>query len=125
MPGAPRQRWYCSVFFRWKTRLGGGAMAQAALAAGLRPAGRSFSPIPSSSSTNRSMIAGRSLARPAATMNDASAALVCSALPPRMSSTTATRRSVGSDGSVRALRSSSDPSKVRAKRNISSWMSPR
>jgi hypothetical protein len=39
MPGAPRQRWYCSVSLRWKRRLGGGGATSGARAAGLRAGG--------------------------------------------------------------------------------------
>ena len=66
------------------------------------------------------MMAGRSRARPVPTTIEINATVVGEALPLRRSSTICWRRVAGVCGSVSAVRSSSDPSKTRAKRNSSS-----
>src|SRR5439155_13868545 len=76
-------------------------------------------------STRRWMILGRSRARPAPTTNDTRFAVVGDARPPRRSSTIAWRFSAGRAWSVSVVRSSSEPSRVRANRNSSSSTSPR
>ena len=65
------------------------------------------------------------MTRPAPTMNERIATVACSARPSRSSSTIAARRSAGSDRSESAIRSSSLPSTIRAKRKSSSSISPR